>query len=196
MKFVLKTAPTKYPIELNDVKRHLNITPGWTEDDEYLQDLIKAVTDDAEQITRRRFITQTWYYYLDKWPNEDYITLPFGQLQSITAIKYTDVDATQSTWSTAYYNTDTDSDPGRATVEYGYTYPTVSLHPQNPIEIEFVCGYGVDPGEMPPRLHHAMRLLIADLYEQREESLLGQGFTILNTEKAHGMLRRLKLFGY
>ena len=36
MKTVLETGPSKFPVEMNDVKQHLNITLGWTEDDEVL----------------------------------------------------------------------------------------------------------------------------------------------------------------
>ncbi|MFH2075423.1 MAG: phage head-tail connector protein, partial [Pseudomonadota bacterium] len=68
--------------------------------------------------------------------------LPFGALQSVTHVKYTDTDGTQTTRSTDEYNVDTDSDPGRIQLDYGYSWPSASLHPKNPIEVQFVCGYG------------------------------------------------------
>ena len=55
----IKTAPTLKPLGMEDVKRHLNITIGWTEDDEYLDALISVATDKVEQFTRRRLISQT-----------------------------------------------------------------------------------------------------------------------------------------
>ena len=61
MKNVLKTAPTAYPLGLKEVKQHLNISVGWTEDDDYLDALIKVATDRVEQFTRRRLVSQTWY---------------------------------------------------------------------------------------------------------------------------------------
>ena len=99
---VLKTAPAKYPVELDAVKEHLNITRGWTEDDAYLKTLNLTATKKVEQYLRRRLITQTWYAYYDAWPKGDAIILPFGQLQTGTApiIIYTETDGTANTWST------------------------------------------------------------------------------------------------
>jgi uncharacterized phiE125 gp8 family phage protein len=139
MKRTLVTAPVYYPLVLNQVKGHLNI--DYSNDDSYLQRLIPVATARVEQFIRRRLITQTWKVFLDAWPVGD-ILLPFGKLESVTHIKYTDTAGDQTTWSTDEYNVDTDRELGRVTLEYGYSWPTASLHPQNPIEIQFVCGYG------------------------------------------------------
>lgn len=170
---VLKTAPTAYPLSLKEVKEHLNITVGWTEDDNYLKTLLYTATQKAETYLHRRLITQTWYTYYDKWPCESYFVLPYGQLQSVTSIKYTDTASAQSTWSAAEYNTDTDSDPGRVTLEYGYTWPTTTLHPQNPIEIEFVCGYGDSGSDVDSMIKHGIKVIIDDLYNNRGNILAG-----------------------
>ncbi len=174
MKTALKTKPEKYPVSFEQAIDHLNLTLGWTEDDEYIKTLIKAATKKAEQYLRRRLITQTWYAYYDAWPRgKDDIVLPFGQLQSVTSIKYTDTAASQTTWSDTEYNTDTDADPGRVTLEYGYTWPTVTLHPQNPIVIEFVCGYGDSGGDVEDMIKHAIKVMIDDLYNNRGDILVG-----------------------
>jgi uncharacterized phiE125 gp8 family phage protein len=142
MKRVIATPPVYYPIVLDQAKDHLNV--DFSDNDKYIQTLISVATDKAEQFLRRRLITQTWKVYLDKWPFENYIVLPFGQLQSVTHVKYTDVDSTQTTWDTDEYGVDIYSDPGRIVLGYGYPWPSVSLHPQNPIEVQFVCGYGAN----------------------------------------------------
>lgn len=174
MKTAIKTVPAKYPVSLKEAKEHCNVTVGWTEDDEYIKTLITTATDKAEKYLRRRLITQTWYAYYDAWPKgSDEIVLPFGQLQSVTSVKYTETDATQNTWSTDEYNTDTDADPGRVTLEYGYSWPTETLHPQNPIVIEFVCGYGDDGSDVEDMIRHAMKVMIDDLYNNRGDVLVG-----------------------
>ncbi len=174
MKTALKTKPKKYPVSFEQAIDHLNLTLGWTEDDEYIKTLIKAATKKAEQYLRRRLITQTWYVYYNAWPKgSKEIVLPFGQLQSVTSIKYTDIDGTETTWSTTEYNIDTDADPGRVTLEYGYTWPTETLHPQNPIVIEFVCGYGDDGSDVEDMIKHAIKVMIDDLYNNRGDILVG-----------------------
>lgn len=188
MKSALKTAPAKYPLELDAVKEHMNITVGWTEDDEYIKTLLYTATKKAEQYLRRRLITQTWYTYYDAWPiGTDEIILPFGKLQASTApiLKYTDIDGTQTTWSSDEWNADTDADPGRITLEYGYTWPTVTLAPQNPIVIEFVCGYGDTGDDIEDSIKHAMKLIIDDLYNNRGDIVIG---TITSNMKIVGDL--------
>jgi len=142
MKKILTTPPVYYPLILDQVKSHLNI--DYDDDDAYLQSIIAVATGKAEQITRRRLITQTWTVYLDAWPAGDSISLPFGNLASVTHVKYTDTAGTQTTWSDDYYNVDTYGDLGRIVLEYGYNWPTTTLNPNNPIEIQFVCGYGAN----------------------------------------------------
>jgi len=191
----IKTAPTLKPLGMADVKRHLNIELGWTEDDDYIDALIAVATEKVEQFTRRRLISQTWYAYMDDWPNEDYIVMPFGQLQSVTAITYTTsantatssfTDASLTT--TDDYDVDINSDPGRIILEYGDSWPSATLWPMNPIQIEFVCGYGgaaatatASQTAVPTMIKHAMRLIISDLYEVRGTEVEGMPIQKLKT---------------
>jgi uncharacterized phiE125 gp8 family phage protein len=173
---VLKTAPADYPISMAQAKEHLNIVTGWTDDDDVVKALIATATKKVEQFLRRRLITQTWYAYYDAWPRSRYIVLPFGQLQSVTSIKYTDTGSTQTNWTTvspAEYNTDIASDPGRVTLEYGYPWPEYSLHPQNPIEIEFLCGYGTAGSDVEEMILHGIKIAIDDLYNHRGDIMVG-----------------------
>ena len=136
------TPPAYFPVSLAQAKKHLNITHS--NHDEYIWSLIAVATFKAEQITRRRLITQTWNLFLENWPCGD-ILLPFGQLQDVTHIKYKDVDGTQSTWDSDEYIKNTTSELGRVSLIYSGTYPSTVLYPINPIEIQFVCGYGTQP---------------------------------------------------
>ena len=202
MKNVLKTAPTAYPLSMKEVKQHLNITIGWTEDDDYLDALIKVATDRVEQFCRRRLVSQTWYYYLDQWPDENYLTLPFGQLQSVTSVKYTDSSNTQiltftdaSLTTTDDFDVDINSDPGKIILEYGDSWPSVTLWPMNPIVIEFVCGYGgaaatatTSVAAVPTMIKHAMKLMIEDMYNMRGTEVIGQGFTISKLKTIEALL--------
>lgn len=141
MRVTLVTGPVYFPITLDEAKDHLNVDHA--NDDPVIQAMIAVATNQVEQFTRRRLITQTWKYFLDDWPNVDHFYIPFGQLNSVTHVKYTDSDGDQSTWdSSTEYLVDTDSDPGRVVLAYSKTYPGDTLYPSLPIEIQFVCGYG------------------------------------------------------
>lgn len=140
MKTSLVTSPAILPVSRAEAKEHLNITHS--NDDRLIDRIIGAATAWAEQYLFRKLITQTWKYYLDAWPDE--IFLPFGDLQSVTHIKYTDTDELQTTLSTDYYDVDTVSIPGRIRLAYGQSWPSTALYPTNPIEIQFVTGYTYD----------------------------------------------------
>ncbi len=59
----------------------IRLTSTTYEDDD-LNDAIIDGREEVEKITRRKLLTQTWDYYLNAWPSENYIKLPFGNLQS------------------------------------------------------------------------------------------------------------------
>lgn len=192
---VLYTAPTVYPVKLGDdiLQAHLG-TNAIFNDIQYrrIEMLIKVATDAAEKYTRRRFITQTWQVYLSAWPSGDSMKLPFGNLQSITHVKYTETDGTVTTWDSGEYNADIKQEPGRVVLEYGYTWPSASLHPQNPIEVQYVCGYGDTDTDVPESIRHAISVYVADLYENRQDiNFTNQQMTQLKTFESLLMPRRL-----
>ena len=55
-----------------------------TVEDDLLDAIITAAREHVEDITRRALLTQIWDYYLDGFPSENFIKLPFGNLQSNT----------------------------------------------------------------------------------------------------------------
>jgi len=171
----LKTAPVKMPVTLEEVKNHLRIELDYTTDDEYIKTLIKTATQTAEQFLHRRLITQTWYCYLGCWPLSNRLSIPFGQLQSVTSIKYKDTDGDETTWTASNYIVNVDSDPGQVVLAYDAVWPTETLYPSNPITIEYVCGYGTDESDVEDNIRHAIKIIISNLYETRESEGLGCG---------------------
>jgi len=94
MKQQLITPPAYYPLNLEQVKDHLHI--DFDDNDRHIQSLIATATNKVEQYLHRRLITQTWKIWLDEWPKENYIELPFGNLASVAQVYYTDTDYTQN----------------------------------------------------------------------------------------------------
>ena len=154
------------PVTLTSVKEHLRISID--DDDFILQDYIRAARLRTEGVMGRAFITQTWVYYLDRWPDEDYIKLPFPPLQSVTSVKYKDRDETEYTFDSADYVVDTVSQPGRVVLKYGEVWPTETLSPKTPIYITFEAGYGDDRPDIPMNIRLAVMALVGHWYENRE----------------------------
>jgi len=177
MKRVLVTGPTVEPVSIAAAKEHSRVSYDFIEDDNYIDSLIKVAREYSEQYLKRKLITQTWKIYLDAWPAGD-IVLPWGNLQSVTHVKYTDTDGTQTTWSSSTeYSVDTASEPGLIKLKYGKAYPTASLGPDNPIEIQFVCGYGDNSDSVPNAILQAILIQISDMYENREDVVIGMTVT-------------------
>ena len=144
-------------------------------DDTLLTDLIETARRDVENDTSRKLITQTIDYYPQRWPCGDRIKLPFGNLQSITSIAYTDSDGTVTTLTpTTDYTAELNgAQCGYAVLPYQGTWPSGTLHPSNPITIRFVCGYGATASSVPITARQAIKARCVNLYANRGDDVIG-----------------------
>ena len=137
-----------------------------TADDE--DDLLDAITDGRERIekeTSRALFTQTWDAYLDDWPANDRIKLPFGNLTTVTSVSWRDTDGTETTLTegTDYLVETNGPWCGYIVLPYGDSWPSGTLYPSNPIKIRFVCGWD-DVTKIPKQLKRAVKLAAEDSY--------------------------------
>lgn len=179
MKTALLTASTGECLTLEEIKDHLRIEYGETADDVLLKGLRTAAMQRIETITNRKLLTQSWYVYHNEWPsgdNYDHFNIPYPPLQSIpsSGLRYTKSTGGSTTFSSTKWDSDIVSEPGRLVLDYNDEWPTETLHNNNPIRIQFVCGYGTKSSEMPESLKLAMKILIEHWYENREPFLIGQ----------------------
>jgi len=65
-------------------------------DDDLLNDLIETARRDVENDTGKKLITQTIDYFPKGWPSGDRIKIPFGNLQSVSFIKWRDTDGVET----------------------------------------------------------------------------------------------------
>jgi len=144
-----------------------------TAEDDLLTAIISAAREYIEDITRRALLTQTWHYYLDAFPEDDFIKLPFGNLASVTAITYKDSAGTVATMTTGTdYLVETNGEGiGRIVLPYGGSWPSFTAYPSNPITIEFVCGW-TSAASIPKKIVAACKLICADLFVNREGRIL------------------------
>lgn len=62
---------------------------------------------------------------------------------------------------------------GQIVLPYGETWPSGTFYPSNPIAIRFICGW-TTATLVPYKIKAAIKMICADLYESRGESVLGQ----------------------
>lgn len=164
MALTLVTAPTRFPVTLDEVKDQLRISH--TDSDSELTSLIVQATNYVEEQTGRRLITQTWKLTLDHFENET--RLPYPPLSSISSITYQDQDNATQTLASSEYTVDTLSEPGRLVQAEAGTYPT-TYNDLNSVTINFVCGYG-DRTDVPEQLKQAIKLYIQWIYDMDESA--------------------------
>lgn len=190
MKTVVVTSATGEPLTLEDVKSQLRLELGQTDEDEFLQDLITAARQHIENITGRKLMPQTWRVYFDAWPsgkkNYDSFEIPYPPLRSIpsTGLVYTDSTGGSTTFSSTAWASDTVSEPGRLVLDYNDDWPTVTLHNNNPIAIDFNCGYSTATA-VPGAIKRAIKMLVGHYYENRESvTVIPSGMKIEETPSA------------
>jgi len=164
-----------------------------TIEDNWLNDAIGAAREDVEHTTRRGLLTQTWYYYLDRFPDRNYITIPYGNLQSVASVKYKDSDGTETTMTvTTDYIVETNGEGcGRIVLPYGVSWPSFTPYPSNPITIEFVCGWTA-ASDVPKKIKQACLMICANLYANRGEQVIGQ--TVSEDKTAERLLASYRLW--
>lgn len=175
MALQLVTAPTVEPVTVSDAKDHLRIDDD--KDDVLIESLITAAREWAEKYQNRAYLTQTWDLFFDDYPAEPF-SLPKPPLQSVTHIKYYDTDETETEFSSDYYQVDTASFKGRIALDYGQEWPTTTLRSMNGFVVRFIAGYGDDASDVPEAVKTAIKMIVAELYENREVSDIRTHFEV------------------
>jgi uncharacterized phiE125 gp8 family phage protein len=178
MTLSLVAAPATEPITTEEAKLQARV--DGSEDDALIGSMIMAARQWAEAFTNRAFVTQTWDLLLDDFPACDYIELPKAPLASVSSVSYVDNNgATQSLTQGTDYTVDAPAGPtalrGRVLLAYNASWPSVR-GVRNAVTVRFVAGYGA-AAAVPEGIKAALRMLVAELYSQRENTLTG---TLLN----------------
>lgn len=171
----LITPPVNLALSLVDAKKHLRV--DLAEDDDLITDLIKAAIAQTEDLTSRKLITQTWQFFLDRFPFGRMIELPFAPVQSVTSIKSTDQDGAETTQDNTEYIVDVVTTRARIVLKEDFDWPDpdVDLQEANAVKIQFIVGFGDDDTDVPGNLRSAVKLLVGHLYENREAVSLRPG---------------------
>ncbi len=179
----LVTPPEVEPVTLAEAKAHLRLET--TADDAFVTSLIPAARELVEIFLRRALITQTWELTLDGFPWNRYlvysvsaIDIPRPPLQSVEWIKYTDTAGQVQTMRPDQYVVDASSDQmGRVALAWTEFWP-LTRYTINSVAIRFKAGYGDSPEDVPPGIRLAICRQVSDLYENREDVVIGQSVSL------------------
>ena len=167
-----KTDATVEPVTVSEAKTHLRV--DWSTDDTYIGTLIAAARQRCEAYSNRAYISQTWVMKLSKFASV--IQLPMPRLISITSLKYTTKTGTQTTLTeNTDFKVDRAVEPGIIFFPTWLKVPPADYGGEYPVEIEYLCGYGASAASVPQHVKQAILLQVGNLYENRENIIVGQG---------------------
>jgi uncharacterized phiE125 gp8 family phage protein len=159
------TAPATAPISLAEAKAQMRV--DGSDDDTIIQRLIDAAVAfvDVQGVLGRAMITQTWAEWIA--PNPSTVLLSIGPVQSVSSIKYYDIDGVLQTATLADFNVF--GTPNRITItpKTSKAWPITQTR-DDAIKIEYVVGYGSTSASVPQTVRHALLMLVAHWYENRE----------------------------
>jgi len=165
MAFQIISPPAIEPVTLAEAKLHCRI--DHPDEDSLLTGLIIAARQWMEQATRRSFITQTLKLNLAGWLQT--IQLPHPPLQSVSNVAYINSNGETVAVESANYTVVSACEPGE--ILPSQSWPSTSLAPGLPVQIEYIAGYGDTADAVPQLYRQAILLMVAHWYENREATL-------------------------
>ena len=153
-------------ITVADLKSHLRVTH--TQEDTLIGALRSAAISWVEEHCNIKLGSYTARGYLTDWRPAYF---PIGPVTAISEVKYqttADKDYTTdlTTLATTLWYTDEVTQPARIAFR---DYPTTYDYALTPVVVTFTAGYTT----MPAPVVHAIRLLVAHMYENRQEEVTG-----------------------
>lgn len=176
MKYRVITPPSSEPVSLAEARTHLRIIPFGSPlehpDDSFISNSIGVAREFCEQYLERSLAAQTIQLVTDNFNSTIY--LPNAPIQHIDSITYVDVDGITQTLATSVY--ELDSFDNKIRLKYGQEWPAVRSQ-EDAVSVTYVAGYtnGASPDThpIPAPIKAAMLLIVGNLYENRQQDVLG-----------------------
>lgn len=157
------TPAASEPITLDEAKRQSRVDTA--DDDALIERLITAARDHVERYCAVRFAAQTLEIGCGGFA--DFCRLPEAPVTSIVSVSYIDTAGATQTLDAAVYNLNLDGLEPSISLSYGERWPSIRMNSR--IIVTADVGYAT----MPAAVLHAMLMLVATWYENREQVLVG-----------------------
>lgn len=175
----LVTAASVEPITATQAKLYLRV--DHSSDDALIATLITTARQWIESYTRRSLIDQVFdLAYPGFFSTSAPLFVPYAPLvaaNKVASVKYYDTDDALQILDASYYrvHASAGAHAGRAWIEItsAAIIPALSTTITHPVVVRATCGYGSTAASVPPGIISALYLMLGDLYEQRQESVIG-----------------------
>lgn len=191
MALVRVTAPASPVLTLAEAADHLRVklagSPPAYPEAALITAYVQAAIDDvdgADGWLNRALVTQTWRSSGDRFPRGSgsaaAIVLPLTSALPqasppatvVSEITYVDSAGAAQSVSAASYRVLVEREPNIVEPLHGTTWPAVRRQ-RDAVAITYTAGYGA-PADVPELIKSYLRLRVAELFELREASVVGQ----------------------
>ena len=163
--------PKSYPVTRDEAAEWLHVDPSnVVSEDQIIEDLIATATDMVEKYCSRALLTQT--LEVEYMPNPPEILamrlnmLRAAPLQKVNYVTAIEQDGTEHLQTAEKYDVDTWAIPGRVQLLMGYFW---DYYVFGKYRIQYVAGYGDNPSDIPSPFRTAIKMLVSQLYQSREQ---------------------------
>lgn len=168
----LLAGPAEEPVSLAEAKAFLKVDDG--AEDGLITTLIGAARLHIEGVTGRALLAQSWRVVLDDWPESRVVKLPVTPFMAVTEITAYDAAGAAHEVPLAQFMSEPDRLLLPATVA-----GMPALRERQGIEIDYVAGFGAEPGDVPADIRQALLVLVAYWYEHRDAVIVaGSGAVV------------------
>ena len=189
-----ETAVPPAALPLAEFKTHLRLGTGFADDDiqdSLLESFLRATVSAIEARTGKILIERSFSLTLPQWRDVEGQALPVAPIVAITRLLLRDRADDEEIVDPTHYRLEKDTQrpilrPG------GAILPVIPLG--GTAEIGFVAGIAVDWAGLPADLGHAVLLLAAHYYENRNETALGGGCMPFGVTSLIERYRTIRLF--
>ncbi len=164
---------TTEPITVSvNVKPHLGFASGFTDDDTYLGNRLIANRQWVEGRLGISLVLRTVDLFMDRFHGAT-ILLPWYPLVSVAGVFSTDIDNTETEFSSDDYFIDTDKKPGRVILNDSATWPT-DLRSHKAVRVRYVAGYANTVSDFPLKKYtdFILKKIALDFFKNRMGSSL------------------------
>lgn len=167
MTLTLVTPPVAEPIAVEEAKAFARIETG--DDDALVTALITGARQRVEAETGLALMTQTWRLSLDRPPDDRILRVPIGPIQTVEQVAV--VDRAGATSLIAATDLELDLATGRIRLK---TWPLPAVPALGGLQVTLRVGFG-GVAAVPEPLKHAIRLLVAQAYDDRGDAASPDG---------------------
>lgn len=143
-------------VSLSALKAHMRISTK--AEDTLIKDLQLAAYDWVEQFTGRSLLTTEWKFLTTglRLGSEIRHAIPFPSLLSIESVKHV-------------FSNEKKEETKKYSMEFRHGVEYLCMYSKGvPVEVVYNAGFGPHPQFVPEAFHHAIKVLVAQWFEERE----------------------------